>query len=493
MKPTYYLAFLLIAFGCKKVSISATKVPGSQVPKKALVNAISDTMPGEYNIGVYYYPGWKDNDVPWRPYPWNLIKPYPVREPLLSWYKEGEVAIAEQHIQWMHDYGINFVAYDWYWDSTNTAKGEHALTAYLASNNKNLLKFSLLWDNVANAIVNENQYTSMVTYWISNYFSQGQFLKIDGKPVVFIFSPYKFRETAQNFGKTTAQLLQAAENLAIAAGYPGIYFSAGTAGTVGEEFWLDYAKNNGYDGFSAYNYHRGPNINVQSHTYQELSDGYQATWNFVLTKSTLPFIVPMTSGWNKKPWGGSGDTLHDNSVSTPELFEQHLLRARTLIDQNPVRTMKMGIICAWNEFGEGSYIEPTKFYQFQYLEKVKKVFDAYNITLKGSNGKYINSHNGLSAMTCDSIAPQTFTVFDAGGGKVALRCMGKYVSSENGNQPMTCNRTTVGDWEKFDLITNTDGTISLKGNNGLYVSSENGAAPVTCSRTIISGWEKFSL
>ena len=32
------------------------------------------------------------------------------------------------------------------------------------------------------------------------------------------------------------------------------------------------------------------------------------------------------------------------------------------------------VICCWNEFGEGSYIEPTKKDGFSYLEKVKKVF-----------------------------------------------------------------------------------------------------------------------
>ncbi|NNU33267.1 hypothetical protein HK413_02155 [Mucilaginibacter sp. S1162] len=66
--------------------------------------------------------------------------------------------------------------------------------------------------------------------------------------------------------------------------------------------------------------------------------------------------------------------MHDNSVSAPELFEQHLSRAKAFMDENPQKTMKMGVICAWNEFGEGSYIEPTKTFQMQYTEKVKKVF-----------------------------------------------------------------------------------------------------------------------
>ncbi|MES2378943.1 MAG: glycoside hydrolase family 99-like domain-containing protein [Bacteroidota bacterium] len=331
--------------------------------------------PGEYNIGVFYYPGWRDNINASNPLPWNQIKAFPEREPLLGWYKEGEIALAEQQIQWMHDYGIDFVVYDWYWNKGNYEDNGHALQAYLAAKNKNLLKFSLLWDNASTATLNETQFTSMVKNWITTCFSQPQFLKVNGMPLVYIFSISNLHEDAKKFGMTSKQLLDEADAMAKAAGYAGISFVANTTGQPGDEYWLDYGAKNSYDLFSAYNYHRGPDINTQSQSYQELSDGYLAHWKFVINKTQgLNFIVPMTSGWNRKPWGGSSNPLHDNSVSTPESFEQHLARAKAFMDENPQKTMKMGVICAWNEFGEGSYIEPTKTFQTQYLEKVKKVF-----------------------------------------------------------------------------------------------------------------------
>jgi glucosylceramidase len=119
-----------------------------------------------------------------------------------------------------------------------------------------------------------------------------------------------------------------------------------------------------------------------------------------------------------------------------------------------------------------------------------------NITLKGFNNLYVSSENGTQPMNCNrttASAWETFTVVDAGGGKISLMCQGKYVSSENGAQAITCNRTTAGDWEKFDWGTTTDGKITLRGNNGLYVSSENGTQPMTCNRTTVSGWEAFSV
>ena len=52
-----------------------------------------------------------------------------------------------------------------------------------------------------------------------------------------------------------------------------------------------------------------------------------------------------------------------------------MLRAgKEMLDRYPEKTKRIGIICAWNEFIEGSYIEPTKKWGTQYLEKVKQVF-----------------------------------------------------------------------------------------------------------------------
>lgn len=127
------------------------------------------------------------------------------------------------------------------------------------------------------------------------------------------------------------------------------------------------------------------------------------------------------------------------------------------------------------------------------------------ITLKGFNNKYVSGENGdkdpvtqeYKPMTCYRTVAQgweSFTIVDAGDGKVALRSMGKYVSSENGSKRITCNRATIGDWEKFTWITNYDGTISLKGNNGKYISYENSElSPMTCINSTISGWEAFKV
>jgi beta-glucanase (GH16 family) len=117
------------------------------------------------------------------------------------------------------------------------------------------------------------------------------------------------------------------------------------------------------------------------------------------------------------------------------------------------------------------------------------------ITLKGSNGLYVTSNNGDSAMACNRATAQgweQFTVGDAGNGMITLKgSNGLYVTSNNGASAMTCDRTTAQAWEQFKWISNPDGTISLQGNNGDYVSSENGTTFMTCNRAQAQGWEEF--
>jgi hypothetical protein len=68
------------------------------------------------------------------------------------------------------------------------------------------------------------------------------------------------------------------------------------------------------------------------------------------------------------------------------------------------------------------------------------------------------------------------------------------VTADNaGAWPLIANRTTIGAWERFQLIKNADGSISLRaGANGRYVSAASGGnQPLIADRTAIGQWEMF--
>jgi hypothetical protein len=355
-----------------------------------LLSLMAMTFPGSLyaepadrktSIGVYYYPGWSPGG--WSPRkvtnPWQVIKPYPEREPLLGWYRDGEMETVNQQLKWMADYGISFVVFDWYWKNGGP-KLEHSVQAYLKAPARSRISYALLWANHNKAPASTEEWDKLVEYWLEHHLKNPEYLKIEGKPALFIFSGDVLRNQSKVIGLSTAEMLEKARQAAHKKGLAGIYFVLCLAAT---DYWVkEFAPRAGFDAISAYNYHFGVEGNADkrtppSHSFDELNKSYQMQSKWILANTKLPYFVPMTSGWDMRPWGGSKDPLHDNSMSNPQEFEAHLTSGYKMITDNFAKTKGIGILCCWNEFGEGSFIEPTKRDGFEYLQRVRNIFGAH--------------------------------------------------------------------------------------------------------------------
>lgn len=330
-----------------------------------------------YQVGVYYYPGWSPfTKGAHEPDPWKAIKRFPEREPALGWYDDRKQATIDKQIAWMAEYGIAFAIFDWYWENAKPAP-QHSVEAYLRSPARSKVKYALLWANHGKEPRTLAEWDALSDFWIARHLKNPEYLKIDGKPALFIFSPDVLRDQAQVIGWPVGRLLDRARDKARAAGLTGIYF---VMGTPANEYWAKaFVRQAGVDALTAYNYHGGVDSDggkarPVSTSYDELDQGYRSQWKWLLENTQLPYFVPVTSGWDRRAWGGSQPPEHDKSVSTPDSFETHLRAARAAVDAHPAKTRRIVTLCCWNEFGEGSYVEPTKRYGTQYLERVRKVF-----------------------------------------------------------------------------------------------------------------------
>lgn len=334
---------------------------------------------GDYTIGVFYYPGWWSASHNWKDL--KGLKdsrspgiPWHDREPLLGHYPEEEPWVAEKHIEWASRYGIDFFAYDWYWDGKKP-EYEHALRNYLRAPNKSKMRFCLLWANHFPIPVNYPQFDAMVAFWLAGYFADPSYFTLAGKPVVFIFSDEQLSANARKFGATSSTLLKRANTLAKAKGFPGIYFVLTTnelpSGAL-EKRLLEQ----GYNAYTGWNYvmAKGGRTDVYETMVQAYQDYYAAASG---TGRVLPYFVPASPGYDERPWHGSRAAVRTGS--TPLLFERMLRGAKRLID-DPGTHPKILMIEAWNEFGEGSYIEPTKKWGFQFLEKIDALFSRTSTT-----------------------------------------------------------------------------------------------------------------
>lgn len=327
------------------------------------------------DIGVYYYPGWRSDYSNWKdikglPGSRSPGKPWPDRQPLLGYYPEEDPWVAEKHIAWAMQYGITFFTYDWYWGNNKPAF-DHALKNYLQAQNRTKLKFNLLWAYHTATLKDLREFDTMVLYWIDTYFNQPSYYRIDNKPVLFVYSYDQLEANAKAFGETTKTLLTRANNTAKARGFKGIYFVVTTNAKPNDalERWL---LDIGFNAYTGWNYVESKGTRVED--YDVMVNGYLEYYAAAAqTAKRLPYIVPASPGWDSRPW--SGDSAPVRTNPTPDKFARMLRGAKQLLDSN-AKNPGILMIEAWNEFGEGSYIEPTKKWGFSYLEAVRNVFAA---------------------------------------------------------------------------------------------------------------------
>lgn len=339
------------------------------------------TPPLSSPLGVFYYPGWKHGalGLPAGPAdPWERIRAFPEREPLLGWYDEGQPAVMAQQLRWMQQHGVGFVVFDWYWGAEQEYLG-HALQAYQRVPERHGTPYALMWANHGRAPVSRRDFTAMVEELLARHLKRPEYLHVDGRPLVFIQLPEQLDRNARLLGSDGGQLLQEAQAMARTAGLAeGILFVAGAnAGPGGVADGM--ARAQGYGAYFNYNYHAGPGARTRgqlrfSHSFAELDEGYRAHWDWFLRQGDLPYIVPLTAGWDKRPWGGSSDPRHDDSIPSDAEFLAHLRAGAERLAAEPARTLGLAVLCCWNEFGEGSIVEPTKARGLRTLEAVRSVF-----------------------------------------------------------------------------------------------------------------------
>jgi len=339
-------------------AVTDTLLPPLNLPK---ADYVPRPVPagGDYDVGVYYFPGWS-NWARWQP-----IMDYPERKPILGWYREGSPEVADWHIKWAVEHGITFFCYDWYWNQGNQSLTHALHDGYFNARYRNLLKFCLLWANHAGA----GQHTpednvNVCKYWIDNYFKRPEYFKLNGRPLVVIFSVGSMKRDLGIDG--TREAVELWHKMTREAGVGEILVAG--CGSPGQ---LEEMKQMGFDAVTGYNW---PRCGVGGRNYvpyiEVARKQFDLWWMPMAQKNLMPVIVPTSPGWDARPW--QKDRAFVLTDRTPQAFQEHLQLAKRFIDETG--QPKVALIEAWNEWGEGSYCEPHKEYGFGHLDAVRKVF-----------------------------------------------------------------------------------------------------------------------
>jgi hypothetical protein len=99
---------------------------------------------------------------------------------------------------------------------------------------------------------------------------------------------------------------------------------------------------------------------------------------------TLPYYPNVTMGWDSSPRTVQSDRFLNAgypfmptlSGNTPTAFQKALHEVKRFLDQR--NGPRIFTINAWNEWTEGSYLEPDTVEGMAYLEAIRTVFGASN-------------------------------------------------------------------------------------------------------------------
>ncbi|MEN6371130.1 MAG: glycoside hydrolase family 99-like domain-containing protein [Armatimonadota bacterium] len=351
------------------------------VPQAAICQQ-SATKP---TVGVYYFPGWyrasgetygHDNSKDWSEWRGAIAKaPYP--RPLCGFYDDSDPRLWSYYIKWMTSHGINFIGFDWYYNDKQDYIYESLDRGFLGNKSNQDIDFCLTWCNHGGywwdrpLDQSKPALIEMIDRASARYFYRPNYLKIDGKPVFMVYDS----DILMSFGGIDGAKagIQAMRECARKNGYPDLYlvgiYSSNSAS------YIDILKELGYDAFCAYNYAgmRGAKVNWNSVSYpyslvvDNVVDNIHPFLAKVGKEKGITYWPTVFAGWDDRPRSGleKSIVLTDNN---PQEFGRMMQSGVKNIDpSSPVVILE-----AWNEWGEGACIEPSKKYGFGYLQEISK-------------------------------------------------------------------------------------------------------------------------
>jgi hypothetical protein len=369
-------------------------------------------------VASYYFPNYHPGDprnvqekgAAWTE--WELMKAakprFPGHQqpkvPLWGYEDESDPKVMAKKIAAAADHGVDAFIFDWYHYDDGPFLNRCLDEGYLKAPNRERVKFSLMWANhdwitifpyhkgaeqkvLYPGIVSPEGFERIGRHVIQDYFLQPSYWRIDGKPY---FSFYDLTKLMAGFGslEATREALDKFRAQAREAGLPGIHLNAvvwGRAILPGEGQVADarqLVEDLGFDSVTSYVWVHHVPLNEQQTDYNLVRDQYLNYWDQAEAMFDVPYYPNVSMGWDPSPrcfqedeFGNFGypftNTMGGN---TPERFREALkiTRDRLLTRDNP-GTRIFNINC-WNEWTEGSYLEPDTISGMAYLEAVAEVF-----------------------------------------------------------------------------------------------------------------------
>ena len=373
-------------------------------------NAKGQSAAKHYDVAAFYWPAYhpdarfKDIGVfPDGKGEWEAI--YKARPkfvghevpkvPLWGYEDETDPVVMSKKIATATKYGVNVMIFDWYWYDKKPFLEDALNKGFLKAKNTNDMKFYLMWANHDHSSyldpsnpdkskvyfyggVDRKTFEDMIAHIIKDYFKKPNYYKINGEPV---FSIYELSTFIKGIGgaEKAKEAIDYLRKKTVEAGFPGLHLQATLWGNIpstlkdvpGDKIQTQNSTLE-YFGFNSMTNYQWCHFVAPSGDYFSWGHKALAKWAEWDTTFNVPYCPHVSIGWDSNPRFPvqKQDLIVNNK---PEYFQMYLQKAKDYIDAHPNQPPLI-TINAWNEWAEGSYLEPDKKNGYGYLEAVRNVF-----------------------------------------------------------------------------------------------------------------------
>lgn len=368
-------------------------------------------------VAAYYFPNYHADAANERIHgagwtEWELVRRAEPRwpghvqpnVPLWGETDEADPAVMARKIDAAADHGIDVFLFDWYHHDTGRFLQRGLEDGFLRAPNRDRLRFALMWANHDwidihpakrgvpphrhfEGRIRPETWDVLTDHAIADLFAQPNYWKPGGKPY---FSIYELNTFLDSFGGPdgAAEAVDRFRAKAVAAGFPGIHLNAvvwaipvlpGERGVPDPKAVVERL---GVQSVTSYVWIHHVPLEFPAMPYARCQAAYEEVRDEAADRyAPVPYHPNVTMGWDASPRTVQADryepvgypfmgTLGGN---TPAAFRAALESARDWCARRggdePVVTIN-----AWNEWTEGSYLEPDTVNGHAYLEAVRDVF-----------------------------------------------------------------------------------------------------------------------
>lgn len=359
----------------------------------------------DYFVCAYVWPSCHDDSLgrallwPDGEGEWEVIKKgnprfpghYQPKQPLWGYEHDDDPIVVAKWIDTALKYGVNTFIYDWYWYNDFPYLEDALNKGFLEAKNNRNMNFYLMWANhqvrknywnyhkygddtslLFDPKVNDFQFRDIVHHLINDYFKRDNYVKINGCPVFGIFD---INEFIRSFGslESAGIAMDYFRREVFLAGFKGLHIQQNNGGggfltqadIKAQQERIDVV---GIDSHAFYNM---GGFNQDYMTYGANAIKIREQWS---NSFSIPIFPTVSIGWDDTPrFPGKTEADITRYNQTPRAFQSFLEVAKKYADDHP-KQAPMIMINAWNEWVEGSYLLPDRYFGYGYLEAVRNVF-----------------------------------------------------------------------------------------------------------------------